>query len=172
MSEGSGHLFLIGFMGSGKTTVGRLLADAVGWTWVDTDARVVAREGRSIERIFAESGEARFRAVEREVLRELEPNERHVVATGGGLFGAYDNRDWMRKNGRTVWLDLPLETIRQRLGGGAGRPLWRDDSPLAVRRLFEQRRAAYALADLAIEASEPAEAAVKRVLEHFSRFFR
>jgi shikimate kinase len=159
-------IFLIGFMGSGKTAVGRRVADRLGWEFLDTDELVVAREGRSIERIFNEAGEAAFRRAEWAVLRSLDGRQRCVVATGGGLFLDPRARSWLRVRGVTVWLDLPLEACRTRVGTGAGRPLWDPaGDPVAFRALFEKRRAAYALAAVRIAAeASPAEVA-DRLLE-------
>jgi shikimate kinase len=148
-------------MGSGKSEVGRPLADVLGWKLEDTDERVAALEGLSIDRIFAESGEARFRQVEARVLDDLAGRSGVVVATGGGLFARAHPRALMRLTGVTVWLDVPLESIRERLGTGDDRPLWSRNEPIAMRALYEKRRAAYALADFRIDAATagPAEIA-------------
>ena len=153
-------VFLIGFMACGKTTVGRLLAAELDCGFLDTDDLVERREGRSIERVFAESGEGRFRRAEWEALLSLDGIERTVVATGGGAFLGHLQRRWMIERGRTVWLDVPLEVARRRTEaegpGGRGRPLWRVHDPLALRALFERRRAAYALAEIRVDAAPPA----------------
>jgi shikimate kinase len=147
------NLYLVGFMGCGKSEVGRRLAEKLGWGFEDTDVVVEAVEGRAIERIFAESGEARFREVERNVLEELSEREHLVVATGGGLFLNASNRSRIRRTGASVWLDASPESIRERLGAGDGRPLWSREDPIAMRALLERRRAAYALADVRVDAS-------------------
>ena len=165
-------VFLIGFMGSGKSTVGRELASALSWDFTDTDDRVEQHEGRSIERIFHDSGEAAFRRAEWEALQTLDGRPRCVVATGGGLFLAARRRRWLRERGATVWLDVPLEACRRRVAGGPARPLWDPDAdPLAFRALFERRRAAYALAGLRVSGSGPAEEAVRGVLEGLGLVF-
>jgi len=159
-------VFLTGFMASGKSTVGELLAHSLGRRFLDTDTLVEEHEGRSIERIFEESGEDRFRELEGEILRSLEQRRGVVVATGGGLFLSYEQRRWMIARGRTVWLDLPLETVRRRLAeAGAGdraRPLWSADDPPALRAFFERRRAVYALAEIRVEAVSGSAAEVAR----------
>jgi shikimate kinase len=147
-------LFLVGFMGSGKTTVGRCLAAHLGWRFEDTDALVEAREERTVEAIFRESGEGRFREVEWAALQDLAAMPRMVVATGGGLFLGVVPRAFLKRHGVTVWLDAPLETIRERLRpAGPPRPLWGGDDPVAQRAFFEKRRAAYALADVRVDAA-------------------
>jgi shikimate kinase len=143
-------VYLVGFMGSGKSAVGRALADRLGYRFVDTDTLVEETESRSIERIFAESGEPRFREREREVLRAL-ANEKHiVVATGGGLFQGESERKIIESHGVSVWLDTPLETIWERCRSTGGRPLFGDLPELQA--LFDQRRAGYALADQHVRA--------------------
>jgi len=150
---GEGHLYLVGFMGSGKSVIGRLLAVELGWRFVDVDARVVQKEGRSIEEIFAASGEKSFREAEWEALRTISQGPRAVVATGGGLFMSLQPRALIKRTGISLWLDAPFEKIRERLEGGSGRPLWENEKPVAMRLFYERRRAAYALADLRIDPS-------------------
>ena len=165
-------LFLVGFMGSGKSRVGEALARRLAREFVDTDALVTEREGRSIDEIFHESGEERFRLAEWDALRSLEGGPGLVVATGGGLFQGFEPRRWMLRRGPTVWLDVPLDVARARVGKGAGRPLWLPRDPLALRALYERRRAVYALAALRIVAvpGRP-EAVAERVLDGLGRIF-
>jgi shikimate kinase len=154
-------IFIVGFMGSGKSTVSRLLAARLGREVLDTDEWVTRREGRSIERIFTESGEGHFRRVEQEALESLDPSKASVVSTGGGLFLGLAQRRFMKQRGPTVWLDAPLEACRERVGAQAGgRPLWRTEDPVALRALFEKRRAVYALADLRVDAGPAAPEAI------------
>jgi len=157
MSTDDRPIFLVGFMASGKSTVGRALAKSLGWRLLDTDDLVEQREQRSAERIFSESGQAFFRQVESEILRSLDDLCRAVVATGGGLFLGYESRRWMISHGRTVWLDVPLEAARRRVEGSRsrrrGRPLWEGSDAVALRSLYELRRAAYALAEVRVDAA-------------------
>ena len=114
-------IFLIGFMGCGKSTLAPLLAAELGWPAFDTDDLVERREGREIGRIFRESGEPHFRRVEWEVLQSLRDTQRCVVASGGGLFLGATQRRWMWRRCRTVWLDVPLEECLKRVGRGKDR---------------------------------------------------
>lgn len=163
-------IFLVGFMGSGKTVVGRLLARELEREFVDTDERVQRTAGRSIDEIFRQFGEAHFRSLEREVLRSLDPGAGAVVATGGGAFADAATRRWLSSSGHTVWLDVSLEVARRRVGDGAGRPLWPANDPIALRALFERRRAIYALAGLRVDAAcdEP-EVVVQRILDRLQK---
>jgi shikimate kinase len=146
-------IFLVGFMGCGKTTVGRALALRLGWEFADTDELVERAEGRSVETIFVESGEGRFREAEWEALRSLSGRRRIVVATGGGLFLGVAQRRLVRASGWSCWLDVPLSVVASRVPAGEPRPLWPATDALARRAMFERRRAAYALADRRIDAS-------------------
>ena len=161
-------IFLVGFMGSGKSSLGRRLAERLGFSFHDTDERVERREGREIAPIFREEGEAYFRDVEFEVLRGLDGRRGAVVATGGGLFLGAAQRRWMKRRGRTVWLDVPLDVCAARVGEGAARPLWHPEDPIAFRALFDRRSAAYALAELRLRAgAESADELVGRLLGVF-----
>ncbi len=161
-------IYLVGFMGSGKSTVAVELARLTGRRAVDTDELIVSRDGRSIERIIGDEGEPHFRELESAVLREAAAADDLVVATGGGLCLQAANRRFLRRRGRSVWLDLPLERCRIRVGGGAGRPLWPAGDPMEARALFERRAVGYSLSELRVDADgEPAEVA-RRVLDRLS----
>ena len=146
-------VFLVGFMGVGKSAIGRALAARLGWAFADTDALVEQAEGRTIEEIFLLSGEGRFREVEWDALRSLEGATRLVVATGGGLFSSVVHRAFMRVCGISCWLDAPLSLIKERLCDPSSRPLWTAGDALSRRVFFEKRRAAYALADVRVDVS-------------------
>jgi shikimate kinase len=146
-------IFLVGFMGAGKSTVGRALAARLGWDFEDTDALVERAQGCSVEEIFRTVGEGRFREAEWAALCSLKGRKRLVVATGGGLFLGVAQRAFVRAHGVSCWLDAPLELVAGRVGNGSERPLWPTDDALSRRAFFERRRAAYALADLRIDAS-------------------
>lgn len=140
-------------MGVGKSTVGEALAARLGWEFEDTDALVVRKDGRTIETIFRESGEGRFRDAEWDVLHTLSGRKRLVVATGGGLFLGVAQRAFVRSHGMSCWLDAPLSVVLSRVSPGESRPLLRFDDAVERRVFFERRRAVYALADCRIDAS-------------------
>jgi len=119
------RIFLIGYRGTGKSTVARLLAAALGWDWVDADAELEARSGRSIRLIFAEEGEQSFRDREEAVLEDLCRRARIIVATGGGVVLRESNRRRLRGAGKVVWLTADVATICRRLA---------EDSSTAERR--------------------------------------
>ena len=146
-------IFLVGFMGVGKSTAGRALAALLRWDFEDTDALVERAQGCSVEEIFRTVGEGRFREAEWAALCSLKGRTRLVVATGGGLFLGVAQRAFLRGQGLSCWLDAPLELVAGRVGTGTARPLWPTDDPLSRRAFFERRRAAYALADIRIDAS-------------------
>jgi shikimate kinase len=143
---------LVGFMGAGKTTVGRALADAMGWRFADLDRLIEERESRSIREIFEARGEPEFRRIEREAMAACREMSETVIALGGGAYIAEENRALLRELGVTVWLDCPLEVCLARITGDAARPLLR--SLEETRELFERRRPAYALADWIIETGD------------------
>jgi len=108
-------LFLIGYRGTGKTTIGQLLAQRIGWDFVDADFHLEASCGKSIKQIFATQGEPAFRDLESRTLRELCGRERLVVGTGGGVIGRDENRALLRAAGYVVWLTADVDTIAARL---------------------------------------------------------
>ena len=160
-------IYLAGFMGCGKTTIGRSLADHLGWTFFDLDDEIERRENHSISQIFETRGEAEFRQVETAALQErvraVERGRPQVIALGGGAFLTEANFQLVTNNGVSVWLDCPLERIERRIAGHNHRPLARD--PDAFRKLFEERRAGYQRADYRIDVdSDDCAAAVAQIL--------
>jgi shikimate kinase len=164
-------VFLVGFMGAGKSTVARALAARWGWDVADTDDLVEAAERRTIEAIFAESGEGRFREAEWNALSTLEGKTRLVVATGGGLFLGVAQRALIRRSGVSCWLDAPFHVLSERVEGLGARPLWPADDALTRRAFFERRRAAYALADFRVDASADDPEVVARAIEDAKNAF-
>jgi shikimate kinase len=108
-------IFLIGYRGTGKTTVAKLLAKKLGWSWLDADEVLEARFGQDIRTIFAEKGVEAFRAKESAVLAELCTLSNHVIATGGGVIMGPENRELMRQVGFVVWLTADPQTLWERL---------------------------------------------------------
>ena len=109
------RLFLIGYRGTGKTTVARLVAARLGWSWCDADEILEEQAGMTIREIFAAEGEAGFREREAKVLTSLCQLDHHVIATGGGVILRPDNRERLRGAGRIVWLTADAQTLWQRL---------------------------------------------------------
>jgi len=131
---------LVGFMGSGKSSVGRLTAHTLHGRFVDTDRLVVERTGRDIPQIFAEEGEAFFREQESAVLRSLLGFRRHVVATGGGIVTVAENISLLKDLGLVVWLTASEEIIWDRVSRNRNRPLLHTENPRATIRLLLERR--------------------------------
>jgi shikimate kinase len=156
-------IYLVGFMGAGKTTVARRLARRIGWTVHDIDERIEARERRSVATIFAQQGEPYFRQVERQVLLDLLPERNVIVATGGGTFVDVENRLMMLADGAVAWLDVPLSRVIERVPADGRRPLAADRAQMLD--LFERRQLAYSQAHVRIDASRPAPEVVERLLE-------
>ncbi|WP_318248631.1 shikimate kinase [Geomonas subterranea] len=146
------NIFLTGFMGCGKTSVGQLLAQRLGWTFVDLDQVIVEAAGRSIKEIFAADGEPHFRELESRMLERVAAGSGQVVSTGGGVVIAPVNRAVMRSHGCIVNLTASVETIAQRVSGDSERPLLADDaSVLKIRSMLEGREPFYADADVRID---------------------
>jgi shikimate kinase len=156
-------LYLVGFMGAGKSTVAAAMGRRIGWRTEDIDARIEAQERRSVAAIFAQEGEPYFRRVERQILRELLPERNVVVATGGGTFVDAENRALMLADGAVAWLDLPLSQVVERVPADGRRPLAGDLGQLE--QLYMRRRLAYADAHVRIGAATPIDAIVERLLE-------
>jgi shikimate kinase len=161
-------LYVVGFMAAGKTTIGKLVAEQLGWAFADLDDDIVEAARRSISEIFDTEGEAEFRRVESEALRArvrtIENGSPTVLALGGGAYAQPGNFELVRNNGVTVWLDCPLDTVKQRVATATHRPLARD--PERFERLYRERQEAYARADFRIQiASDDPAVAVATVLK-------
>lgn len=146
-------LYLVGFMGSGKTTVGTLLADELGWNFADLDQDIEAAAGSTISAIFETAGEAGFRRQETAALevrvRRIQRGEPTVMSLGGGAFAQEANYDLIQHNGISIWLDAPFDLIQRRIEGQDHRPLARD--PAAFEALYHSRLHSYARADYRVD---------------------
>ena len=150
----SDKVYLVGFMGAGKSTVARALAQRLGWSVEDLDELIETREQRTIAEIFSADGEAEFRKLERTLLQELRPRRQVVVATGGGTFADSASRALIAGNGASVWLDVSFETVVERLPSDGTRPLASDRATMQA--LWYARRPAYSLAQLQLSADRSA----------------
>ena len=156
-------IYLVGFMGAGKTTVARALGRRLGWRVEDIDDRIETRERRSVATIFAQSGESYFRQQERQVLSDLLPQRQIVVATGGGTFAEPDNRALMLADGAVAWIDVPLTRVFERVPADGRRPLAADR--VKMEQLYARRRLAYAEAHVRIDGTDPVPEVVAHLLE-------
>ena len=149
------RIFLVGLMGAGKTTIGRLLAKRLGLQFVDTDQELERRTGVSVATIFEVEGEAAFRAREAELIDELTQHDGIVLATGGGAVLNASSRQALRTRGTTIYLHALPETSYQRLRRNRDRPLLRVEDPLArLRQLYAARHELYSeCAHLRIESA-------------------
>lgn len=137
------NIVLVGFMGSGKTTVGQLISDKTGMPLIDMDSMIVERAGKSINDIFADEGEAHFRSLERSMVQELAATEGHVISTGGGIVLNPDNIADFEKTGLVVCLLVDAETVLDRVRHDTSRPLLAGDKEARIIELLESRKALY-----------------------------
>lgn len=165
------RIFLIGFMGTGKTTVGSRLASALDWKMYDSDQEIVKRVGRSIPEIFAAEGEAFFRKIESSVLAELSDVPRVVITTGGGAVLSAANRELMQSAGHVVRLTASIEELVRRVSMDSSRPLLQTEADVRTRveQLIRERAGLYDFADLSIETTgKEIETIVSEILEDLS----
>jgi shikimate kinase len=144
-------VYLVGFMGAGKTTVARALARRLGWETVDVDEAIERRERLAVSEIFATRGEPYFRLVEQSVLFEQLGRPHLVVATGGGTFADPQNRAAINADGVSVWLDVPIERLITRIPADGRRPLAADRA--GFEHLYHVRRTAYMQAHVRLDAA-------------------
>jgi shikimate kinase len=149
--ERAGRVVLVGFMGSGKSSVGRLLARRLGYEFRDLDTWIEEQTGRKITEIFSADGEAVFRELEREAARKAQGLSHHVVAAGGGAFVRPDTRALLQEGAITVWLRCGLETILARVRPDGARPLAGNRAIMAA--LLAEREPSYRMAEVVVDAS-------------------
>ena len=165
LPDGRPQIHLAGFMGSGKSTVGRLVARRLLWNFLDLDGVIERHQGRPVSRIFAESGGSHFRKVERHVLRQVALKPATVVALGGGTLIDPDARALCRERAAVVWLQCPLDVIEKRLQDATTtRPLWGNGEE-ALQARFDERLAGYESAEYRVDAGATPEQVAERVVE-------
>ena len=149
------NLALIGFMGTGKSSVGRLVASQLHFKFLDTDELIEARGGRSISEIFAQSGEQAFRDLERQIVAELDQVRHTVISTGGGLGASESNLSNLKRHALVVCLWASPEVIWERVRTQVHRPLLQDPHPLGqIKRLVAARESAYKQADVLVNTEQ------------------
>lgn len=148
------NIILCGFMGCGKSTIGNLLSRKAGMAFIDLDRYIEKQEGKTVSEIFADSGEAHFRMLERSASKTLGAKNGLVIACGGGTVVDPENVASLKANGRIFLLDIPIEAVAERLQNDTTRPLLnRPDKDIAMRELYEKRLPLYrAAADIIINA--------------------
>ena len=157
------RIYLVGFMGSGKSSVGGHLARELGYHFIDLDEEIERKRGLSVAEIFERDGEPEFRRLEARALRDTGGLQDIVVATGGGTLTRWENREFIQRSGISVWLDAPLDIMIERAGQGARRPLL--STPDRMAALLEERLPGYRSADLhADTSSRPAEAVARQIM--------
>jgi shikimate kinase len=135
-------VYIIGFMGSGKTTAGKKLATHLGWSFIDLDKKIEEHAGETIPEIFSRSGEAHFRNIETELLKSLEYQSNTIISTGGGTPCHSDNMDYMLNMGLTVYLKLTPGQLKSRLSKLKGdRPLLKDLDHQKLQSFIEEKLA-------------------------------
>lgn len=146
------NIVLTGFMGTGKTEVGRELSRVLGWRLIDVDDEIVKAQNMSINEIFAKLGEPAFRDMETEMIRTVSRNRNAIISTGGGAVLRQENMDILRENGVIICLSATPKTIFERTSTNSERPLLKVEDPLRkIGELLEFRRPFYERADITIE---------------------
>ena len=146
------NIILIGLPGSGKTTVGKLLAKKLEYQFIDMDSLIEEFEGLSIKDIFTQKGEEYFRELETRIIKSFSGIEKKVISTGGGTFEKEENQQLLKNLGKVIYLYTDPETIYERIKNDKGRPLLQTENPLeTLKKLFSQREKNYKFADYTID---------------------
>jgi shikimate kinase len=162
------RIYIVGFMGVGKTSVGECLAKELRYGFVDLDREIERAAGRTIPEIFKEEGEPFFRRLEAQALRSVGGQAGIVVACGGGTLSLQENREFVRRVGISVWLDAPLDVMLRRCGTSLHRPLLADRPRMEA--LLAERLPVYREADIRIDASaDPPELLASRIASKLAR---
>jgi shikimate kinase len=143
------RIYLVGFMGAGKSTIGPLLARQLNWSFCDLDVEIEKQQGCPIREIFTTGGEATFREMETAALRQWAGEPSLVIALGGGAFIGEANRQIVQQSGLSIFLDCPLELVLERCRRDSARPLFND--PQSILQLVQSRRPFYLQSDLQID---------------------
>ena len=166
------NLYLVGMMGSGKTTIGKRLGHTLSYRFIDTDDVIVQATGQSINQIFAEQGEAAFRDIETQVLAQVAPYTHTVIATGGGMVIRQQNWSYLQ-SGLVVWINVPVDELIARLSRDKSRPLLKEGNLRhKLTTLLEQRQNRYAQADTTVvyQTGEQVDAIATRILDTLQTF--
>lgn len=150
------NVVLVGFMGTGKTSIGKRVAHSLGFTFVDTDELIVKSAGKAITKIFSENGEDYFRELESQILQNCGEHTKQVISTGGGIVLREENRQLLTKIGYVIWLKASAEAILERVSRNQERPLLHTANPLqTIKDLLQQRETLYSSSsDFTIETDE------------------
>lgn len=163
----SNNIILIGMMGSGKSTIGKLLADLLRFDFVDLDEFIEKNEAMTISDIFAKQGEDYFRKLEADVAKEFSYLDRTVISTGGGIVKNETNIATLKKAGRVFYLSAPANVLYKRIKGDNARPLLRTAEEFA--KILEERENSYKLADFTVDATKSPQEIAQEIIEIFER---
>lgn len=167
--EKTNNVVLIGFMGTGKSTIARKLADRLGWAIMDSDQWIEASEGMSISKIFKIKGEAYFRQLESEAIQQIMKQKKQVIATGGGIVMVEGNQKCMMDNGLVVTLKADAKTIINRVSRDRNRPLLKGNVRGKVHQLLSERKNAYDFAHIQIDTSfSSIDDIVEQIIKHMT----
>ena len=160
------NISLIGMMGCGKTTIGKLLASYTGYTFVDIDELIVQNEGISIPQIFEQKGEDYFRSVESQLLEQLLNKDNQVISTGGGIVKLDNNLNLLKEKSKVFYLKACVDVLYERVKEDSNRPLLKTDNvKLKIESLLNERCSLYEKAHFIIEADKMPEYVVSQIIE-------